>query len=48
MMKLKSMLSFKNIIGLILIIFAGIFFYAYILEHDWRYVTLSDEQVKKI
>ena len=47
MMKLKSMLSFKNITGLILIIFAGIFFYAYILEHDWRYVTLSDEQVKK-
>ncbi|KHO03969.1 hypothetical protein JS61_01335 [Rickettsia felis] len=47
MIKLKSMLSFKNIIGLILIIFAGIFFYAYILEHDWRYVTLRDEQVKK-
>ncbi|BBM91780.1 phosphorylcholine transferase LicD [Rickettsia conorii subsp. heilongjiangensis] len=47
MIKLKSILSFKNIIGLILIIFAGIFFYTYILEHDWRYVTLSDEQVKK-
>jgi lipopolysaccharide cholinephosphotransferase len=45
--KLKSILSFKNILGLILIIFAGIFFYAYILEHDWRYVTLNDEQVKK-
>ncbi|MFV9874651.1 MAG: LicD family protein [Rickettsia conorii subsp. raoultii] len=47
MIKLKSILFFKNIIGLILIIFAGIFFYAYILEHDWRYVVLSDEQVKK-
>ncbi|MGL4226192.1 MAG: LicD family protein [Rickettsia sp.] len=47
MIKLKSILSFKNILGLILIIFAGIFFYAYILEHDWRYVTLNDEQVKK-
>ncbi|MCZ6903513.1 MAG: LicD family protein, partial [Rickettsia endosymbiont of Ixodes persulcatus] len=47
MIKLKSILSFKNILGLILIIFAGIFFYAYILEHDWRYVLLSDEQVKK-
>ncbi|EER22782.1 LicD protein [Rickettsia endosymbiont of Ixodes scapularis] len=40
------MLFFK-ILGLILLIFAGIFFYAYILEHDWLYVTLSDEQVKK-
>ncbi|KJV90738.1 licD family protein [Rickettsia amblyommatis str. Darkwater] len=47
MIKLKSILSFKNIIGLTLIIFAGILCYAYILEHDWRYVTLSDEQVKK-
>lgn len=47
MIKLKSILSPKNILGLILIIFAGVLFYAYILEHDWRYVTLSDEQVKK-
>ncbi|EOB10665.1 hypothetical protein H377_3480 [Rickettsia prowazekii str. Cairo 3] len=30
-----------------LIIFAGILFYAYILQHEWQYVTLSDEQVKK-
>ncbi|ADE30236.1 LPS biosynthesis protein [Rickettsia prowazekii str. Rp22] len=47
MMKLNTVLSFKNIIGLMLIIFAGILFYAYILQHEWQYVTLSDEQVKK-
>ncbi|AFE49486.1 hypothetical protein MA5_00380 [Rickettsia prowazekii str. GvV257] len=43
----QNLLSFKNIIGLMLIIFAGILFYAYILQHEWQYVTLSDEQVKK-
>lgn len=47
MIKSKSILSFKNFISLAIFIFAGVFFYAYILEHDWRYVTLSDEQVKK-
>ena len=35
MIKLKSILSFKNILGLILIIFAGIFFiHTLYLEHD--------------
>ncbi|AFE54520.1 LicD family protein [Rickettsia typhi] len=43
----KNLLSLQNIIGLILIIFAGVLFYAYILQHEWRYVTLSDAQVKR-
>ncbi|MFV9944550.1 MAG: LicD family protein [Rickettsia conorii subsp. raoultii] len=47
MIKLKSILSFKNILRLILTIFVGILCYAYLLEHNWRYVFLSDEQVKK-
>ncbi|XVN40466.1 MAG: LicD family protein [Rickettsia endosymbiont of Argas persicus] len=47
MIKLKSILQPKNILGSILLLFAGIFFYYYILEHDWRYKTLTDEEVKK-
>lgn len=47
MIKLKSILSLNNILGSILLLFAGIFFYFYILEHDWHYKTLTDEEVKK-
>lgn len=47
MMKLKSIFSPKNILGSILLLLAGIFFYTHVLEHDWRYKTLTDEEVKK-
>ncbi|MGL4226191.1 MAG: LicD family protein [Rickettsia sp.] len=46
MIKLKLILSFKNILRLILTIFIGVLCYTYLLEHNWRYVLLSDEQVK--
>ncbi len=46
--KLKSILSFKNILRLILTIFVGVLCYAYLLEHNWRYVFLNDEQGKDI
>ncbi|WP_341789210.1 MULTISPECIES: LicD family protein [unclassified Rickettsia] len=47
MMKLKSVFSPKNILGSILLLFASIFFYTHVLEHDWRYKVPTDEEVKK-
>ncbi|WP_395477415.1 LicD family protein [Rickettsia endosymbiont of Pantilius tunicatus] len=47
MMKLKSIFLPKNILGSILLLLAGIFFYTHVLEHDWRYKTLTDEEIKK-
>jgi len=47
MIKSKSILFFKNIVGTIILIIAGVFFYTHILEHDWRYKVPTDEQVKK-
>lgn len=47
MIKSKLVLSIKNILGVFILLFASIFFYNYILEHDWRYVTLKDEEIKK-
>ncbi|MCC8369687.1 MAG: LicD family protein [Rickettsia endosymbiont of Oxypoda opaca] len=35
-----------KLVGIIIIIFAFWLFYNYAWEHDWRYVTPTDEQVK--
>ncbi|HJD55436.1 MAG TPA: LicD family protein [Rickettsia endosymbiont of Pyrocoelia pectoralis] len=47
MIKLKSILSCKNILGAAILILAGVFFYTHVLEHDWRYRTLTDAEIKK-
>lgn len=41
----KNTLSTK-LVGIIIIIFAFWVYYTYVKEHDWRYVTPTDEQVK--
>lgn len=47
MIKLKSILSCKNIVGAAILTLAGVFFYTYVFEHDWRYRTLTGKEIEK-